>query len=264
MTESKFIIINELAIHYRQEGNGTAPTLVFINSLGSDLRIWDAVVPAFADDYTILRYDKRGHGLSEAPPAPYTIQQHTNDLAGLLTALGLSPVVLIGISVGGMIALNFAHRHSAQIRGLVLSDTAAKIGTKAMWNERIITLREKGMTFLGDPILSRWFAPNFATENPAAYRGYYAMLTRTPLDGYTGTCEAIRDADLTPLLGSITAKTLVLCGREDLATPPASAKALAEALPDADYDFIAGAAHLPCIEQPRQMAEKIARFLEKI
>jgi 3-oxoadipate enol-lactonase len=196
MSELTFAIINRLTLHYTLDGLPAGVPLVFLNSLGTDLRIWDKVILHLAGRYRLIRYDKRGHGLSDSPPGPYTIHSHVDDLAGLLAYLQVDEVILIGVSVGGMIALDYAASRPQQDKALVLCDTAAKIGTAAMWNERIDTLRQNGMAHLADDILARWFSPALIKEHPADYRGYFNMLTRMPVDGYIATCEAIRDADL--------------------------------------------------------------------
>lgn len=259
----RFADISGVTLHYRVEGAASGTPLVFINSLGTDLRIWDQVAAVFAGAFPIVRYDKRGHGLSDCPPAPYTIHDHSSDLGGLLAHLQVSSAILIGISVGGIIALDYAANHPQTVRALVLCDTAPKIGTAEMWNERIATLRQHGMAHLREAILGRWFAPGFRAQSPAAYQGYGNMLTRTPVMGYTGTCEAIRDADLTSAARTIRAKALVLCGAEDLATPPDLARGLAAVLPDARFELIENAAHLPCVEQPDAFAAHIAHFLQE-
>lgn len=256
-----FTTVNKIALHYLRQGNPAGPPLVFINSLGTDLRIWDRVVPHFTADYDVIRHDKRGHGLSDCPPVPYTMRDYAVDLARLLDQLAVERVVLVGISIGGMIALDFAAAWPERVRALVLSDTGAVIGTAVLWNERITTLRQQGMASLADSILARWFAPAFAESNPAAYRGCANMLTRMPVAGYTGACEAIRDADLTAAARTITTPTLILCGREDLATPPELVRGLCDLIPSAAYQEIPNAAHLPCIEQPDAMAGHIANFL---
>ena len=263
MPALKFKTIDSITLHYAHEGQEQTTPLVFINSLGTDLRIWDAVAARFADRFMLIRYDKRGHGLSDCPPGPYTIRQHTNDLAGLLEQLQVEAVVLIGVSVGGMIAMDYAASYPQRIRALVLSDTAAKIGTTDLWNERISPLRENGMAHLAGAILERWFSPAFAGQHPAAYRGYFNMLTRTPLEGYIATCEAIRDADLSDVAPSIEAPTLVVGGAEDGATPPDLVRGLAEALPNARFELIEHAGHIPSIEQPAVLAATIDRFLEE-
>ncbi len=257
----KFTTANNITVHYTSEGVAKGTPLVFINSLGTDLRIWNDMVPHFSKRYHVIRHDKRGHGLTDCPPAPYSIRDHTTDLADLLDQLEVTQAILVGISVGGMIALDFAATWPERVQSLVLSDTAPKIGTAVLWNERIANLRQHGMGALSDMILSRWFANSFATEQPAAYQGYANMLTRMPVEGYTGTCGAIRDADLTEAAKTITAPTLVLCGAEDMATPPALVHGLCELIPHAQYQKIPDAGHLPCIEQPDIMAQHIAQFI---
>jgi 3-oxoadipate enol-lactonase len=256
-----FTLKHDLTTHYLREGNREGTPLVFINALGTDLRIWDAVVPHLVERHPVIRYDKRGHGLSDCPPAPYSIRDFSNDLLGLLDHLEVSQATLVGISVGGIIALDFAVLCPERVHALVLCDTAPKIGTADLWNERINTLRAQGMHSMADAILSRWFAPSFKEQSPASYRGHYNMLTRTPVEGYTGTCEAIRDADLTEAVKAISMRTLVLSGAEDVSTPPDVARKLVELIPDVKFQEIPGAGHLTCVEQPDAVAERIERFL---
>ena len=154
-----FIASNDITLHVQHDGLLAGTTLVFVNSLGSDYRIWDDVVYPLSDAYTIVRYDLRGHGLSDCPAAPYRICDHSDDLAGLLTELNIETCVLIGISVGGMIAMDFTAKYPNVVKALIVCDTFPKIGTADMWNERIKTLRQHGMAYLSDAILARWFAP---------------------------------------------------------------------------------------------------------
>lgn len=257
-----FVTVAGITLHYAREGVSDGIPLVFINSLGTDLRLWDGVVPYFTNRFTLIRYDKRGHGLSDCPPAPYSITDHAGDLAGLLDRLEVQKTILIGISVGGMIAQDFAATRPERVEALVLCDTRSKIGTAADWNERIDTLRQHGMDHLADAILARWFVPSFAEQSPEAYRGYYNMLTRTPVEGYTGTCEAIRDADLTEATGKIRVPSLVLCGSQDISTPPDLVRQLADQLVNGRFEIIEAAAHLSCVEQPAAFAGRIDRFLK--
>jgi len=252
---------NGITLHYAHEGTQNGNHLVFINALGTDLRIWDEVVPHFAARQLVIRFDKRGHGLSDCPPAPYSIRDNTNDLLNLLDHLDVAQAVLVGISVGGLIAIDFAAAWPERVHSLVLCDTAPKIGTPEMWDERINALREQGLASMGDAILARWFAPSFRTQSPAVYRGYLNMLTRNPLEGYIGTCQAIRDADLTAAAKKISVRTLILCGANDISTPPETARKMVELIPDAIFHEIPDAAHLSCIEEPDAVATQIERFL---
>lgn len=259
----QFATVGGITLHYSLEGRKDGPALVFVHSIGTDQRIWDGVLPYLADDFRLLRYDLRGHGLSDAPPAPYSIGDHVADLAGLMRHLQIEAAIVIGISLGGLVAMGYAAAHPQHVNALVLCDTSSKIGTAAMWNERIDTLRQKGMDSMTEAILGRWFSPGYINQYPAEYRGYCNMLTRTSLIGYTASCEAIRDADLTETARTITAKTLVLCGADDKSTPPEVGRALAETLPHARFAVVEGAAHLPCIDQSERFASVIKPFCQE-
>jgi 3-oxoadipate enol-lactonase len=257
----KFATIEGITLHYNLEGTKDGVPIVFINSLGTDLRIWDEVVTHLSDRFRLLRFDQRGHGLSDAPQGPYSLNNFTEDLAGLMAHLRIDKAVLVGNSVGGMVAMDFAVRYPQRVSALVLCDTAAKIGNSDYWHDRIKALRESGIAPLADVILSRWFSPAFAARRSADYRGYANMLIRAPLAGYIATCEAIRDADLRETVKTLTAKTLVLCGSEDKVTPPDIVREFAESLPRTRFELVAEAGHIPSIEQPQALATRIEDFL---
>jgi 3-oxoadipate enol-lactonase/4-carboxymuconolactone decarboxylase len=256
-----FITLDQVTLHYSLRGPVEAPTLVFINSLGSDWRVWDKVANAFVPSYRVLQYDKRGHGLSDAPPAPYRMRDHAADLLNLLNHLQLDSVVLIGISVGGMIAQELALWRPDKVRALVLCDTGARIGSEQSWNERINAVNQHGLESIADTVLARWFTPDF---DSAARAGWRNMLVRTPAQGYAGTCAALRDCDLRDAVGALAKPTLVLCGAVDTSTPPELNQALAAAIPHAHYGEIPNAAHLPCIEQPDATTRLISDFLTRL
>lgn len=258
-----FARVNGVVLHHEIRGAADRPTLVFSNSLGTDFRIWNRVVEALEDNYRIVLYDKRGHGLSEATPQPYRLSDHVNDLAALLDHLGIGASVIVGLSVGGMIAQGLATLRPDLVRALVLCDTGHKIGDQAMWNQRIETVNEKGIAALADGIMKRWFTPAYRSPGNPDFVGYVAMLTRTPVDGYAGTCAAVRDADLTESTRALKLPTLCLCGDQDGATPPALVRELASLIEGARCEIIENAGHLPCIEQPLATAKLIGGFVDQ-
>ena len=255
--------IGDLVLHAELAGAAGRPVLVFSNSLGTDFRIWAATVAALRDRYAILLYDKRGHGLSDAPQAPYSIDQHADDLIGLIDHFGIARAAIIGLSVGGMIAQAVATRVPERVAALVLSDTAAKIGTTETWNVRIAAVETAGIDSIADAVLERWFTPAYRAAEAAALRGWRNMLSRQPAHGYIGTCAAVRDADLTAAAGTIRSPTLVLVGDGDLSTPPDLVEATAALIPGARFDIIAGAGHIPCVEQPARFIAAISRHLSE-
>jgi 3-oxoadipate enol-lactonase len=258
---SDFASIDRLTIHYKFELNSGVPVL-FINSLGSDLRIWDDVAATL--ERSSLRYDKRGHGLSDAPSGPYSITDHANDLHGLLEHLNLERVVIVGISVGGQIALEFTSRFPERVAAAIFCDTGMKIGTAELWNARIEAVRDHGLEHISEAIMQRWFGADFRHERAALVRGYQNMLERQPSVGYIATCEALRESDLYDAAQAVRAarvKTLVVCGKDDQSTPVALSQELATTL-ETNLELIDNAGHLPCIEQPESFAKILNSFLE--
>ena len=146
---------------------------------------------ALADDYRLVFYDKRGHGLSEATPAPYALTDHVGDLTALLDHLGIKSATIVGLSVGGMIAQGLAALRPDLVERLVLSDTAHKIGSDELWNARIDAVTNGGIASISDQILERWFTPAYRDPGNADFVGYSAMLERTTVDGYAGTHGSI-------------------------------------------------------------------------
>ncbi|MFE3836405.1 3-oxoadipate enol-lactonase [Pseudogemmobacter sonorensis] len=250
MTTETFTAHQGIHYGYRPAEAG-APLVVFANSLGTDLRVWDRVVARLPGAWGVLRSDKRGHGLSEASAA-LSIESMAADLETLLDHLGIGRFAGVGLSVGGQIMQALALRRPAQMSHLVLSDTAAKIGSPELWNPRIETVLAKGIASISEAILARWFAPGYS-ETPD-FRMWRAMLERTPAEGYAAVCAALRDADFTARIGAITAPTLVVAGADDASTPPALVKATAELIPGARFEVIEKAGHLPCVEQPEAFA----------
>lgn len=258
-----FGLFNHQVLHFKDENVREPRAIVFANSLGTDLRIWDDVAAHFAGAFRILRYDLRGHGLSEAPPGPYSIDDHVGDLGALLDGRGISGAMLVGVSVGGMIALRLAGQRADLIRALALCDTAHKIGTSGTWDARIAAIREGGMGAVADAVLERWFSAEFRRTRSVELVGYRNMLARMPAEGYIGTCAALRDADLTQASRSLTQPTLCLAGEEDSVTPPALVRSLSALIPNAAFAIVPEAGHLPCIEQPKAMALRIEAFMRR-
>lgn len=254
MTLETFTAIRGIYHGYRPPAPG-APTLVFANSLGTDLRVWDRVVQLLPTEWGLLRQDKRGHGLSIAADT-LDIETMASDVATLLDHYGITDFIGIGLSVGGLIMQRLALRHPQAMRKLVLADTAAKIGTPDIWNPRIDAVRANGIVSISDAILARWFAPGYeTTEDFAMWR---AMLERTPDEGYAQVCAAIRDADYTADLARITQPTLVIAGVQDASTPPDLVRATAEKIPNSRFVEIDAAGHLPCVEQPKRFVELLS------
>jgi 3-oxoadipate enol-lactonase len=259
-----FLKVDGFVLHYQDQGAADRPALVLSNSLGSDLRMWDPLAPLLGGHFRLIRYDTRGHGLSEAPLPPYRMADLARDVAGLLDRLRIDSAVICGLSVGGVIAQQLAIDFPGRVKALVLCDTGARIGTVASWEERISIVRQKGMAALVEPSMARWFTEEFRKRRADQVRGYANMVARSEPEGYIGVCCALRDADLSEASAVIDKPTLVLCGEQDIATPPEMSRQLASMIPSARLSLIPGAAHISCVEQPEFMANLITEFLREV
>ncbi len=252
--------LDDVQLHYSDQGAG--PPVVFANSLGTDFRLWDKVVPLLPPGLRVIRYDKRGHGLSSCPSAPYTMGALVRDAERLLDHLGVRDCVFVGLSIGGMIAQGLAVKRLDLVRGMVISNTGAKIGTRALWDQRIDGVRKGGIEALADAVMERWFSKAFrATPELALWRN---MLTRQPDEGYIGCSAAISGADFYTTTASLTLPTLAIAGSEDGSTPPDLVRETADLVKGSRYHLIRGAGHLPCVEKPDEYAEVLTRFLREI
>jgi 3-oxoadipate enol-lactonase len=256
--------IDSYVHHYEVDGAKEKPAIVFANSLGSDLRIWDGVASRLLAHFRIVRYDLRGHGLTEAPAPPYSADDLARDVVQLLDALEINDAIICGVSVGGLIAQAIALNYPARVRALVLCDTGARIGTAEAWQQRIDKVRADGVSSLVQMTMERWFSAGFRERCSADVRGYSLMLRQTSADGYVGTCAALRDTDLRQAVTQIKKPTLVLCGAEDIATTPELGRELAGLIPGAKFSLIDNAAHLPCVEQPDAVAERMMQFFREV
>jgi len=258
----RLILANGTALHVVESGPGDGPALVFSNSLGTDLRIWDALLPHLPPGLRTIRYDQRGHGLSDCPEQPWGMGDHVADLACVLDTLEVKGATVCGLSVGGMIAQGLAAERPDLVRALIPCDTGAKIGSPEMWDGRIAAIEEGGIAGLADVILERWFTKAFRETDPA-FPLWRNMLTRTPVPGYTGTCAAVRDTDLIESTSRLRLPCLAVCGADDGATPPDLVRETAELIPGSRFELIRNAGHLPCIEQPAVMGRLISGILKE-
>lgn len=254
--------LGDIRLHYKDEGPKDGPAVVFANSLGTDLRLWDDMLPHLPSGLRFIRYDKRGHGLSDCPEAPYTMGALVRDAEGLLDHLGVKDCVFVGLSIGGMIAQGLAVKRLDLVRGLVLSNTAAKIGTRQMWQDRIAAIGSGGIEALADSILERWFGPDFHKSD--AFSAWRNMLLRQPQAGYIGCSAAIAGTDFITPTSGLRLPTLAIAGSEDGSTPPDLVRETADLIPGSRFEIIRRAGHLPCVEQPETYAQILTTFLSEI
>jgi 3-oxoadipate enol-lactonase len=252
---------NGIDIHYEISGSG--PWLTLSHSLCCDASMWAPQMAELERRFTVLRFDTRGHGGSEAPAGAYTFDQLTDDVLGLLDALKIGRTHFCGLSMGGMIGQHLALKAPGRIDRLVLADTTSRMPAEAqpLWAERIRVATGQGMEPLVQPTLERWFTAPWRAAHPEVMAQIGGLIRATPVAGYVGCTQAIAGIDVTDRLHEVKAPTLVIVGDQDVGTPPAMSEAIAAAIPGARLEIIPGASHLSNIEQADAFNRLLLDFL---
>jgi 3-oxoadipate enol-lactonase len=248
-------------LRYEFRGKRGSPALVFTGSLGTDLTMWQPQADVLKPRFCTLRYDIRGHGASEVPPGPYSMDELGSDLIALLDRLHIERATLCGLSIGGMISMWVAAHAPERVDRLVLCCTSALLGPPESWLERAAIVRAGGVEAVADAVLERWFSPAFTRAHPDVIDRVRATLIATPREGYAGCCEAVAAMDLTGALPSITAPTLVISAAEDPSIPPEHGRRIADLIPGARFELIPGARHIVSVERADLVTALIDGFL---
>jgi len=256
---SSFAEIRGLVTHVAVDGPPGAPAMLLLHSLGTNLHVWDAQVASLARGFRVVRFDLRGHGLTELSAGPFAIEDLADDALAVLDALGIAIAHVGGVSIGGMIAQAVATRAPGRVASLILCDTALTLPPPEMWRTRAATVRAEGTAAIAEATLARWVTPAYLAS-PGG-RGLRAILLRTHPEGYAAAAEVLATADLTHTTPALRVPALVIVGELDPSTPIAAAEALRDALPGAQLAVIPGAAHIPLVEQPEAVTAAILAFL---
>jgi 3-oxoadipate enol-lactonase len=247
-------------LHVEIDGPDDAPALMLSNSLGTDLHMWDAQVSSFADQFRVVRYDRRGHGRSGVSPGPYSMEQLGRDALAIMDGLGLKRVHWCGLSMGGMVGQWLGAHAPHRIDRLILSNTSSYYADKAPWNERIRIVREQGLAAIADRVMTLWFTADFRAREPVTIARMKDMLQATPVEGYVACCAAVRDMDHRELLRQISVPTLIIAGRHDPATTVEAAEFIRSRIAGAALTVL-DTAHIANVEQPDEYADIVLGFL---
>lgn len=247
-------------IFCKSEGEG-AP-FVLLHGLGTHMDIWNGLLPYLPPNLQIIRCDIRGHGRSSAPNAPYAIGQLISDIETVLDHLCVRDAVVLGTSIGGMIAQGLAVKRLDLVRGMVLSNTAAKIGNADHWQDQIDEYRAHRLSNSTDSILQKWFSRDYRMFNQT--RIFRQVLLSTPVEGYLGCCHAMKGTDFYTTTSGLRLPTLGIASSEDQVTPPDLVRETLDVIPGSKFHLMRRVGHLPCVEAPEAYAEVITKFLKDI
>jgi 3-oxoadipate enol-lactonase len=255
--------VNGINLYYETHGT-EGPWLTLSHSLACSTAMWGPQIAEFSRRYRVLSFDTRGHGQSDAPQGPYTLEQLADDLAGLLAKLGIAHTHFCGLSMGGMIGQTFALKYPGVFSSLTLADTTSRYPAEAAgaWADRIKTAETQGMQPLVEPTLARWFTDAFRAARPDIVKSIGAQIASTPVAGYAGCCGAIPKINLTQRLKEIACPVLVIVGEQDMGTPLAMAQEIHSNAPGSKLSVLSPAAHLSNLEQPAAFNSALDGFLK--
>jgi len=242
------------------EGRDGGPTLMLSNSLGSTLQMWEPQMRAFTQVFRVIRYDRRGHGKSQVPPGPYSIERFGRDALAILDDLNIEKVHWCGVSMGGMVGQWLAAHAPKRIGKLVLANTTCYYPDPAIWDARITAVRDNGLLGIADTVIAGWLTQEFRDHNPDVADRMKAMLVATPVEGYLASCAALRALDLREDILSIKSPTLVVAGRHDKSTPIAMAEAIRSRISGASMTIV-DAAHISNVEAAGAFNDAVLGFL---
>lgn len=249
-------------LFYEWGGPDHGTVMVLSHSIGADRSMWNWVLPEFCKAYRTLSYDTRGHGESSIFEEPASLDRLGSDVVELLDLLGIERCIFCGLSLGGMIGIWLGINAPHRLSRLVLANTASRIGTEDGWNDRIRSVRERGMESIADTVLERWFTAEFRRRSADTVAGMRLMQAATPREGYASCAAAIRDADLTGGLDRIGMPTLVVTGTFDPATTADEGRRLARQIRGAEYVELK-TSHLSAIEDPMGFASAVVSFMQR-
>lgn len=254
--------LGDVQLTYRLTGPASGAAVVFAHALGLDQSLWDAVLPLLPPDLRLLTYDLRGHGGSSVPDGPYAMGALIRDAERLLDHCEIRDCTFVGLSIGGMIAQGLAIKRLDQIRALVLSNTAAKIGTPEIWHRRMDLIRAQGLQAISQDTMERWFPR--ATLKVGQHKRWQDKLEGTSVEGYLGCAAAVAGTDFYTPTSGLRLPCLGIAGYDDGSTPPDLVRETVDLIPGSRFALLRKTGHLPPVDQPQDFAGALTQFLKEI
>ncbi len=254
------VVVDGCRLVVEVDGPEDAPVCLLLHSLGTTVELWSPQWEPFQRSFRVIRYDVRGHGRSQPAAGPYTLDRLGRDALAVLDIAGAERAHVCGVSLGGLTAQWLGAHAPDRIARLVVANTAARLGSREVWAERMGAVRRGGMAAVADASVARWFTDRYREVEPATVDDFRSMLLACPVEGYAGCCAVLRDGDLREVVGSIQAPTLVITGSYDAATPPSLGESLRQRVPGAQ-GLELDAAHLSNVEQSEAFTAGVLEFL---
>jgi 3-oxoadipate enol-lactonase len=239
--------------------------LIFLHGFPFDSSTWNPQIEHFQNYYFTAAEDLRGLGLGKTGPAPWMLNHYVEDLKSSLDQKGIAKAVLCGVSMGGYVALNFYLRYPERVEALVLSNTQAAADSNEEKDKRFATIQkfqQEGLTEFADSFSKSVLCVNTLNRNPHLQKKIEALILRQKLENLALVLGALASRkDLSGELYKISCPTLVITGTDDKIIPSAVCDSLAKSIPEAHFERIKGAGHLPNLERPEKFNQILDTFL---
>ncbi|MCY4288530.1 MAG: alpha/beta fold hydrolase [Aestuariivita sp.] len=259
----RITLASGITLNTEIDGQKCGPWIILSNSLGANLQMWTPQIATLARKYRVLRYDTRGHGDSDSPLGPYSLEELTRDVVDLMDYHQIEQAAFMGLSLGGMTGLNLALNRHDRITRLVCANARADAPSfyKDMWIERIAIVRNAGLAGVVANSLKTWFTDAWLYHNPEESSRIREMILGNDAEGYIACCQAIRHLDLLPRLCELSIPVLYVVGDEDVVAPTSVMEKMASETLGSELIEIAAAAHISNLCQPAEFNAAISGFL---
>ena len=259
---------NGIGIEYETVGPRTGIPVVFIHGFPFSKEMWQPQVEALKNDYHVITYDVRGHGASDVGDGQYTLELFVDDFISLLNHLKLARVVLVGLSMGGYVALRAIDRHPERVRALVLCDTRSEADGndgKIKRANQVKSIKDDGMKKFAEQFLKAVFFEKTFHSNPEAVEMIRRIVESSSPLAVAGTLIALAArTDSTSSLFTIKVPVSILVGQHDALTPPSASHAMKEKIPNAEVHVIPNASHMSNLENSEEFNAHLVSFLSKL
>lgn len=262
MTNHKVTSHDGVELNIQTYGNRSNPALIFSNSLGTNLSMWQPQVEALESNFFIICYDTRGHGQSSSTGSDsWTIDDLGQDVVKILDFFNIDKASFCGISMGGLTGQWLGVNEPSRFNKIIVSNTAARIGSKEAWNTRAEQVRQQGLNDIADSAPNRWFSEAFINSHSVIVNSFIAQMKAGSAEGYARCCEALADADLREEVTKITVPTLVVGGELDPITTVEDANWLRDKIGDSAVIKTISASHIANIEAADEFTGLLKNFL---
>ncbi|MBM4462963.1 MAG: alpha/beta fold hydrolase [Chloroflexi bacterium] len=262
------VMVGDLNMYYEVHGHGEP--LVLVAGLGSDLSEWALQTPEFSKKYSVVTFDNRGAGRTDAPDMPYSIRMMSGDTLGLMDVLGIDQAHVLGVSMGGYIAQELAIRHPGRVKSLILVSTSA--GPYLIEAHVLTTWAAAAIRGISQKTFFQLMLPFIFTdrlfEDPEMVQIAVNMIatphSTTPAYALVRQLMACVEHDARGRLGRITAPALVLAGKDDILVPFSLSEELATSIPKAKLVVLYGGGHGFNTEIPDKFNQAVLEFLTEV